>query len=202
MRFDGKAYPQGMCEFPFRLRGQGFFPGGDGLWRSESELGSSKSGPLPKAGAMFVGNDFGTLSGFIKLRAKNYENVPTWRHIKARIRAANIPTESTFFTNAIVGLRQDGTALDKRSWESMPDFAKFCGEFLRFQLEVLSPRLVVVMGPDARVAFDTFARQACIGQILYTSHPYADFGLTVERRANDIAALAESWNSCMPTAQH
>src|SRR5215469_2237441 len=106
-RFGWRRYPVGMCSFPFRLTGQGFFPGGDGLWRNESELGAASRGILPQRGTVFVGNDFGTLASFRKLQGRGYENVPTWRHIKARIASAKIPSECTFFTNAIVGLRED-----------------------------------------------------------------------------------------------
>jgi hypothetical protein len=132
MRFDGKSYPRGMCRFPFRLIGQGFFPGGDGLWRDDGELGIEKSADLPRNGAVFIGNDFGTLSSYLKLRRRGYENVPTWRHIKSRVRNAGIPHERTFFTNAILGLRNDGSALDKKSWRKCPFFRSSAENFFGF----------------------------------------------------------------------
>jgi hypothetical protein len=57
-------YPEGMTRFPFRLTGQGFFPGGDGLWREDNQLHLPCSGFLPPSGIMFVGQDFGTLQSF------------------------------------------------------------------------------------------------------------------------------------------
>jgi hypothetical protein len=194
-RFDGKKYPTGMCPFPFRLVGQGFFPGGDGLWRPDDKLSAKNNGGLPIGGVLFLRNDFGTVATYRKLENSGYENPPTWRHIKERIRAAQISVEATFFTNAIVGLREEGTALTKKSWQTMPKVAEFCGEFLRFQLDTLRPRLTVIMGPDARVAFDKFVKAAYKGQTLVTGHPYADFGLTAERRAADIRQLSSAWAS-------
>lgn len=194
-RFGGRAYPEGMCSFPFRLTGQGFFPGGDGLWRDDSRLAESNPGALPEAGVVFIGNDFGTLNSFRKLQARGYENVPTWRHVKARVIRAGIPPKSTFFTNAIVGLRQNGNALDKRSWQSMPEFASFCGEFLRFQLSKLNPRLAVVMGPDAGTAFRSFIGGNCACRVLFARHPYADFGLETDVLEAEIAALTEAWHA-------
>ncbi len=69
-RFAGDTYPVGMCAFPFHLTGQGFFPGGDGLWRADSDLALASSGLLPFGGLMFVGNDFGTLESYRRLQAK------------------------------------------------------------------------------------------------------------------------------------
>jgi hypothetical protein len=194
-RFDGRPYPEGMSCFPFRLIGQGFFPGGDGLWRDDSELSVSKPGILPESGAVFIGNDFGTLTSFRRLQVRGFENVPTWRHLKARITHAGLPTEATFFTNAIIGLREDGSALDKRTWRGMPNFATFCGDFLRFQLRTLNPRLVVVMGPDARAAFQSFASEACNCQVLFSRHPYADFSLQKDLLEAEITALAQAWRA-------
>jgi hypothetical protein len=192
-RFEGSAYPVGMAPFPFRLKGQGFFPGGDGLWRDEEHISEASSGSVGHNGIMFLGNDFGTFASYKKLQGNGYENVPTWRHIKKRALAAQLPIRSLFFTNTILGLREEGTALTKKSWKKMPRFADFCGEFLRFQLQTIQPRLVVVMGPDARESFDAFGKTSFSGSVLYTTHPYADFNFSVERLAADVASLREAW---------
>jgi hypothetical protein len=202
LRFDGKSYPAGMCPFPFRLTGQGFFPGGDGLWRNGEELTSKKDGAIHQGGCLFLGNDFGVLETYKKLEKKGYENVPTWRHIKLRASAANIPEPLAFFTNAIMGLRISGTALTRCSWQKIPEFSQFCAEFLDFQLTVLKPKLTVVMGPDAKAAFDTLANKSAAGRVLYTTHPYADFNFSVERRAADIAELSEAWHSIQPVSNN
>jgi hypothetical protein len=69
-RFSGEAYPAGMVSFPFKLRGQGFFPGGDGLWRDDAALDQESPGILPVGGAVFIANDFGTLASYLKLESK------------------------------------------------------------------------------------------------------------------------------------
>jgi hypothetical protein len=68
-RFEGN-YPKGMARFPGKLTGQGFFPGGDGLWRDDVQ-GPSTS-PFPVGGIMFLGNDFGTLESFKKDSANGF----------------------------------------------------------------------------------------------------------------------------------
>lgn len=193
LRFQGRSYPTGRSKFPFRLTGQGFFPGGDGLWREEHALSAPNHGILPLDGTVFIGNDFGTLSGFTKLQKRGYENVPTWRHLKARITSAGIPREKTFFTNAILGLREEGPALGKSNWAADPDFAQFCSDFLQFQLEVLSPRLVVVMGPDAHDAYKKLVNGACHCRVLFARHPYGDFGLSADAKSRENEQLANQW---------
>jgi hypothetical protein len=78
-RFDAHAYPGGQGPFPFRLAGQGFFPGGDGLWREDSELSVESSKKIRREGIMFLGNDFGTLRSYESLRLKSFENPITWK---------------------------------------------------------------------------------------------------------------------------
>lgn len=117
LSFAGQAYPDGMCAFPFRLKGQGFFPGGDGLWRDEGALSEPTSGALPNDGVMFLGNDFGTLQSFCRLQGRGFENPPTWKHLKARIRRANVPSDRMFCSNVIIGLRNGTGGLGARKEE-------------------------------------------------------------------------------------
>jgi hypothetical protein len=196
-RFGGREYPLGTVKFPFYLKGQGFFAGGDGLWRDDDNLESESDGVLPSGGIVFIGNDFGSLSGFKRL-TRGFENPLTWRNLKARVRAANLPTELTFFTNAFVGLRESGRALDSREWSQMPLFCSYCTEFLTFQLEQLSPKLVVLMGPKSQESFDALIRKSSLVksfQILKTGHPYADFSLSDARKLQDVRLLANAWEA-------
>lgn len=68
-RFQGRSCPEGIEPFPRTLIGQGFFPGGDGLWRDAGPeaLKRPSPNPFPENGIMFLGNDFGTLAGFQRL---------------------------------------------------------------------------------------------------------------------------------------
>lgn len=206
-RFEGSAYPEGLCTFPFKLKGQGFFPGGDGLWRQDSQLQFASPGTIRQRGVMFLGNDFGTLKTYETLRSNGYENPPTWRNLKSRIRRANIPTDFAFFTNSVLGLRSaaGSKALDKRAWHSSPQFARFCQDFLCFQVEALAPRLIVVLGPNARSSLEAFgvpisAEMTSLARIgghqtlLHcTTHPYGDFNFSESRKAEDAAGLHLAW---------
>jgi uracil-DNA glycosylase family 4 len=113
-----------------------------------------------------------------------------------------------FFTNGIVGLRSsDGArALDKRDWQRDTSFMDFCREFFVYQIEVLKPRLVVILGPTAKSTLLSFVRitsengnifRASIGThttlCLCTSHPYGDFNFPDRRKASDAVALSAAW---------
>lgn len=206
-RFSGNSYPDSMTAFPFRLRGQGFFPGGDGLWRDDRGLELPSDGQISKRGLMFVGNDFGTLSSYTKLRPRGYENPPTWRHLKARISTSGVPTSFVFATNAVLGLRTEGKALDKKDWESMPKFADFCREFFEFQVKTTEPKLIVVLGsasttlraliPSVLTPAGGGVHVGTIGEhrcwLQYTSHPYADFALDTAQRQSLADQLKKAW---------
>lgn len=202
-RFDGQPYPPGMVAFPFRLTGQGFFPGGDGLWRDDSQIEMPSLGLLPSGGIVFVANDFGTLKTYDSLKKKGFENPTTWRYVKERVRQANLPVDLTFFTNAVMGLRAAGNALDKKSWITTSGFPEFCREFFLFQIEVLNPRLLVLLGPEAQFSFSKIAKATLQNGsmtianhrtvVLSCTHPYGDFNFTEQRRKDDAAKLARAW---------
>jgi hypothetical protein len=206
-RFDGRAYPAGMSCFPFRLTGQGFFPGGDGLWRGDAELAQASPGLVAVGGIMFLGNDFGTCKSYEKLRKKGFENPLTWKHVKQRVVRADLPSSITFFTNAVMGLRDQGTALDKKDWDRVPRFKAFCHEFLVYQIETLQPRLIVVMGPTPRMTLDSLAVGTTVASgrfpkmrvgshpatVYFSTHPYGDFNFDEERKSRDASELRDAW---------
>jgi hypothetical protein len=158
----------------------------------------------------FLANDFGTLRTYQKLHSKGYENPPTWRHLKDRIRRARLPEDRIFCTNAILGLRTGDkvTALDRSVWPRASMFAAFCHEFLIYQVEVLRPRLVVILGPVAQSSLEamgailkertSLSLKATIGRhttaIHYSSHPYGDFNFTDQRKSTDAFALRNAWD--------
>jgi uracil-DNA glycosylase len=157
---------------------------------------------------VFVGNDFGTLQSYERLRKKGYENPPTWRHIKQRVRDAHLPQELTFFTNAVLGLRIEGKALDEKGWGKRPDFAKFCRTFLVYQIEMLRPKLVVVLGQQSRPIVESLTveesiydgqvtpRRTKIGNhttaICCTTHPFGD-NFKPDRKAQEAVLLRAAW---------
>jgi hypothetical protein len=117
------------------------------LWREpdrESIAGPARH-PFPFDGIMFLGQDFGTLRQYPS-REKAYEqdNVPTWLWLARRIEKSGVPCERTFFTNALLGLRESGSTVGQNQARSNPRYASMCLEFLAYQIEVVNPRLIVI----------------------------------------------------------
>ena len=207
-RFGGRAYPEGMEPFPRTLAGQGFFPGGDGLWREDDFAALRHPSPyaFPVGGIMFLGNDFGTLKGFQKL--KLHENPPTWRWLRQRLQHAKVPGQLGFYTNAYLGLRTDRPALAQPMIDS--DYASACAAYLAFQIRTQLPRLIVVLGSRPAgllghlVGLQTLptgkAQQGCFeGRSLWViqvSHPYSDVGKSPTERAVEGALIGTAWKCC------
>src|ERR1019366_10048055 len=79
--FKGRSYLEGLTGFPGVLPGQGFFPGGDGLWRNIPSL--TDTPPFPVGGVVVLGNDFGCEDnpdpknpGFIQCLDRGFEDPP------------------------------------------------------------------------------------------------------------------------------
>ena len=205
-RFDGRPYPEGIEPFPRTLVGQGFFPGGDGLWRDSDTVALRLPSPyaLPVGGIMFLGNDFGYLTSFEKLKA--YENPPTWRHLRTRLQEADIPGRLGFYTNAYLGLRSDRSALAQP--REHLGYGDLCAEFLAIQLRVQQPNLVVLFGerPAGLLSRVVGLASVPVGGVQHTrhenrpllvlrvSHPYSDFAKTPARRGAESALLKDAWS--------
>jgi hypothetical protein len=155
LRFDDRPYPVGLRPFPKKvLPGQGFFPGGDGLWREHPKETGAPG--FPYRGVMIVGNDFGLADnddprspGFDQCLEVGFEDPPTWG-IKELIREARLPRESCFFTNAYLGLRAEGPIKGPSPGLKDSRFLPVCRSFFEYQLEIQRPRLVVLLGHEVR----------------------------------------------------
>jgi hypothetical protein len=154
-RFDGHPYPEGLTGFPGKLRGQGFFPGGDGLWREAAA--TTGHAPFPTGGVMILGNDFGCLDnpdprspGFVQCLAKGYEDPPTWK-IRATLRKATIPGDQCFFTNAYLGLRTSVKSTGLSPGSSNALFKSICRDFFIAQMSLQKPKLIVCLGHEPRL---------------------------------------------------
>lgn len=201
-RFNGAAYPDGLAPFPFRLSGQGFFPGGDGLWRHKASALST--GELPTGGILFLASDFGTLDSYNKLSSRDYQNEPAWKNLRRRILDAGLPTNKIFFSNVYPGLRTDRRALGVYPAVHNPEFPLFSAELLRFQIEVLSPRLIVSLGPVPQIFVHRFnhllvLRDGSRPAVFFTPHPGQDSDLLAPMRRHQLAAeLREAWENTQP----
>jgi hypothetical protein len=154
LRFEGKAYPDGIVPFPGVLSGQGFFGGGDGLWRDDPA--DVNPPPFPRDGIMILGNDFGCLDnpdprspGFLQCLARGFEDPPTWK-IKATLLKAGIPKKCCFFTNAYLGLRTNTKTTGASPGTSNPLFKTMCQDFFAYQIKVQEPRVIVCLGHEPR----------------------------------------------------
>lgn len=148
-RFDGRAYPKHMEPFTAVLTGQGFFPGGDGLWRDPDALDRKSPYAFSIGGIMFLGNDFGVQEDFEKRIPYSYENPLTWKRLRRRIEISGVPGSRGFYTNAYLGLRGDGSAIGKRPIKDPKDessYNKLCADYLKFQIRTQRPRLIVALG--------------------------------------------------------
>ena len=177
----------------------------DGLWRDEdySALRQFSAYPFPVGGVMFLGNDFGTLTSFRKL--KLHENPPTWRWLRQRLRLAAIPGHLGFFTNAYLGLRNDRLALAQPM--NHPQYSDVCAEYLAFQIRIQTPRLIVVLGARPACLLERTvslpklhkgrAERARFDQRLVTamlvSHPYSDLRKSEAQRQLEGDLLKEVW---------
>ena len=205
-QFDKRPYPLGIEPFPRILQGQGFFPGGDGLWREDapSALRSQSTCLFPRNGIMFLGNDFGTFDSFSKL--KLHENPRTWRHLRKRLIAGGIAGQLGFYTNAYLGLRNDRCALADGIQHK--EYDEMCADFLSFQISVQEPKLIVVLGnrpcsllqsalsiPQLQLkTLSALYRGASRLNILLVSHPYSDLGKSPDEIRDEGDLLRESWS--------
>ncbi len=208
-RFGGRAYPEGLERFPRTLVGQGFFPGGDGLWRDVGPTTLRQPSPyaFPTGGIMFLGNDFGTLESFQRLNL--HENPPTWRWLRQRLDHARIPGWLGFYTNAYLGLRTDRAALAHPV--DHPGYSAACAEYLALQIRTQMPKLIVVLGErPARLLgplvglknFEIGAAKpghfdATSILTLRVSHPYSDVGKSSVQRAEEGMLLAKAWGKAL-----
>jgi hypothetical protein len=157
--FGGKPYPEGLEEFPGVLRGQGFFPGGDGIWRDDPS--DPPKYKFPNGGIMVLGNDFGCKDnpnprspGFIQCLARldgfGFETPPTWNNIKEMLRKAGLPGDRCFFTNAFLGLRTCTKTNGPSPGAKVPKFVEICKRFFEFQLLTQEPELIIYLGHEPR----------------------------------------------------
>ena len=66
--FDGGPYPPFMEAVDTYLPGQGFFPGGDGLWRELGDIAKTSGTSIAQRGIMILGNDFGNAVDYNRTR--------------------------------------------------------------------------------------------------------------------------------------
>lgn len=133
-------------EHPHRIAGTAFFPGGHGLWAPQGGLPN-----LPARPVMLLGNNWGIVSDHEVARVAGAENMadPTWRNLLRILELAAIPPTRCFFTNVFMGLMDGDRNVDEFPGLRDKAFCERCSEFLRLQLRVIAPSVVVAMGSVA-----------------------------------------------------
>lgn len=131
------------------MRGPGFFPGCTGTIDSRQDISGLRF--------MVLGQDFDTATNhqLIDSSKGEIEHNTTWRNLKVLLHDLAIEPSDCFFTNAYMGLRPNQTnEKNKNTGESPASkrgaelFAKDCQSFLKKQLEVIQPEVVLVLGKE------------------------------------------------------
>lgn len=148
--------PPGVFPVDEWCRDPQFFPGATGLLTAASwaEVDPGSDGildpppPAPTRGVLVVANYQATLGSYRRVLAGEIGGLPTtWRGL--RILLAAIPPSEVFLTNSYVGLPD--LASDEKPFPTTPAFSGRCGRFLRYQIELLNPRMVVCLGRQAAI---------------------------------------------------
>lgn len=147
----------GMVPVPAPLDGLGVFPGGHGLWDAVPGR------PLPelrRPAVMVLANDFFTHAGFLELQTRplgENKSETFWRQLQLLLHDAEVPLNSCFFTNAIMGLRARGASTGKSPGFRNQSFRGQCEKFLARQIEVVRPAVILTLGEFAPQVLATIA---------------------------------------------
>ena len=135
------SYPSIFTEVQCEIPGVGFFPGARGLWNPGDEEISDK--PI-----MILGHDFGAERDYKLSVERGNENMTalTWKNLCKMLDFYGIEKEHCFFTNAIMGVRSEGSAIGKSPAFEYPDYLNDCKDFLIKQISVQQPKLILVLG--------------------------------------------------------
>jgi hypothetical protein len=130
------------------IQGTAFFPGGSGLWRG-NVLGGALPEHFPDRPIMFVAHNYDSITAHARGRTRGGEvDSFFWRcALIPYMDGANIEPENAFFTNALMGCKPGSATGDM---PSVPGYERQCSDFLKKQIEIVHPRVVVAFGGKAR----------------------------------------------------
>ena len=144
-------YPESMNRIAGEIKGVAFFPGGRGTF-DNSESISDK--PI-----MIVGQDFDSYKNFTRSLNSGCENIdknPTWKNIRLLLKNCGIDPKDCFFTNAILGARNQPRNTGKSPAFSDDMFLEYCKDFFHKVLEIQKPKLILVLGIQVARYLSTF----------------------------------------------
>ncbi|WP_312648946.1 uracil-DNA glycosylase family protein [Aminipila sp.] len=120
-----------------------FYPGGRGLWLYD------KTDVFPKI--LVLGQDFSTEKyyyDFLNKRKKDTDS-PTWKNLIKLFNEASINMQNCFFSNVFMGLRKTDSMTGKFPGLKDQEFKKRNIEYLKYQIEIIKPRLIITLGKFA-----------------------------------------------------
>jgi hypothetical protein len=100
---------------------------------------------------MILGHDFHSEEGYKASAKLGYESEtqPTWRNLLQMLKEAQVDPSCCFFTNVFMGLRRGAATTGRFPGATDAVFVAHCLRFLREQLTVQRPSLIIVMGLPA-----------------------------------------------------
>jgi len=137
-------YPESIIPVPKeRIKGRAFFPGGDGLFKSKT---------IPEGGIMILGQDFDNEDNFkISIKYQSENKKPngnrTWSNLEKIFSEKEM--QNSFFTNAIMGLRErdsTNTGRSKAFLKKNKPFLDECRKFFSKQVKTQKPKLIIGLG--------------------------------------------------------
>lgn len=134
------VYPAGIVEpISPKVHGRSFFPGGCGLFDGAEQ-------PLVKRPVMLVGQDFGTRDYWNELGTNEEPADGTWFGVEKLLAQADIDPRRCFFTNALLGVRVSESMEGPSPGLVSPTYVDACMAFVREQVRILQPSVVVTLG--------------------------------------------------------
>ena len=137
-------HPAQVVQISGLILGTAFFPGGYGLYLEERDRNAVK---FPFGGVMILGHNFDSETGFTQSLKRGKENLNkgTWGSLRRLLKGAGVPDDECFFTNAFMGLCE-GDDNKKYKGRGNPDFRAGCLKFLKAQIRIQRPRLILTLG--------------------------------------------------------
>jgi hypothetical protein len=120
-----------------------FFPAGTGIiYHGKSQRS------LPKEGVMCLAHNFGTVKYYNSLKKRGGESLKTytWGHLLPFLKDCKIPTETCFFTNALMGVMEAKSNLETVGGHEGEEFRKGCLAVFHASLSLQRPSLVLALG--------------------------------------------------------
>ncbi len=150
---DFDDYPPDITPVPELLPGTAAFAASAGLYR---EPGSRQLPTFPYGGLMVVGHNVDSRTNYEERRASGRSHgdilpgppMSTWRGLYRLLDQAGVQRQQFFFTNVFVGLKE-GTTTGRFSAYRAPSFRRWCADFLRYQIDTMRPRVVLILGVPA-----------------------------------------------------